>query len=233
MPVDTARVARHGAWQRLAAVIGNPDMPPGDVAGDAARDLPLITFDAALSRLLSEHPQLAAKYAEIERARWAVSRARAEVVPNLSLQASVQYDNATNDTIAGVQMGLPIPILNRNQGGIQQAQGELAAARGALGRLELALRKRLATVFQQYLMAKQQVDRYVEDILPKVDETLRLTTEGYRAEEFNFLQLLTAQRTYFQTHLAYLNALGSMWAASREIDGLLLSDSLESGSSGQ
>jgi cobalt-zinc-cadmium efflux system outer membrane protein len=195
--------------------------------------LPLITFDAALSRLLSENPQLAARYAEIERARWAVSRARAEVVPNLSLQASVQYDNATNDTIAGVQMGLPIPILNRNQGGIQQAQGELAAARRAVNRLELALRKRQATVFQQYLVAKQQVDRYVEDILPKVDETLRLTTEGYRAEEFNFLQLLTAQRTYFQTHLAYLNALGSMWAASREIDGLLLSDSLESGSSGQ
>ena len=229
MLLDNARAARTGAWQRLTAVLGNPEMPVAEIAGNASTDLPTLEFDASLSRLLAERPELAAVDTGVERARWALSRARAEVVPDLNVQATVQQDDASDLTVAGVQVGLPLPILNRNQGGIQRAQGELVAAQRAVDRRELALYRRLAAVFQQYVTARQQVDRYRLDILPDVDETLRLTTEGYRAGEFNFLQFLIAQRTYFQTNLAYLDALGQMWAASRQIEGLLLSDSLETG----
>lgn len=233
MLVENASVTRLGAWQRLAAVLGDPDLPMSEVAGNAAQDLPTIEFESSLARILSGSPQLSAQYAEIERARWSVNRARAEVIPNVTVQGSVQYDDATDFTIAGVQVGLPIPIINRNQGGIQQARGELVAAEQSANRLALALQRRLASVFQQYQTSRQQVDRYSEDILPNVDETLRLTTEGYRAGEFNFLQLLTVQRTFFQTHLAYLDALRQMWSASQQIEGLLLSESLESDATSQ
>ncbi len=230
---ENARTARLGAWRRLAAIIGNPEMEIARVAGDASKDLPMIDYDSSLTRLLAENPQRGALFAEVERARWAVSRARAEVCPDVDAQASVQRDYASDYTIAGVQIGLPIPIINRNQGGIQQAQGELIAAQHAVNRFDLALNRRLAEVYQQYATAKQQVDRYSEDILPKAEESLRLTAEGYRSGEFSFLQLLTAQRTYFQTNLAYLDALGQMWSASQKIEGLLLSGSLESGLTGQ
>lgn len=230
MFVENARAARHGAWLRLTTIVGSPELPLTDVAGDATRDLPTIDFDSALEQILAGSPQLAAAYTAIERARWAAERARAEVVPNVSVQGRVQYDDATGLAIAGAQLGLPLPIVNRNQGGIRQANAEYAAARRAASRLELALRKRLAEVYQRYRTARQQVDRYTADILPQADETLRLTKEGYQAGEFNYLQLLTAQRTYFQTNLSYLDALGRMWAASREIEGLLLSGSLETGS---
>ena len=53
--------------------------------------------------------------------------------------------------------------------------------------------------------------------------------QGCEAGELNFLNLLTAQRTYFQTNLDYVEALCDMWAASAEIEGLLLTNSLEGG----
>jgi cobalt-zinc-cadmium efflux system outer membrane protein len=229
MFVENARAARYGAWLRLTSIVGAPGLPLADVAGNVADDLPSIEFDAALDQILASSPQLAAAYSNIERARWAVQRARAEVVPDVNLQGTVQFDYGTDTTIAGAQLGMALPIINRNQGGIYQARAELSAAAQAANRLELALRKRLAEVYQRYQMARQQVDRYAADILPPADETLRLTTEGYQAGEFGYLQLLTAQRTYFQTNLSYLDALGRMWAASREIEGLLLSGSLEAG----
>lgn len=230
--VENARAAREGAWRRLGAVLGNADLPTLRLAGNARRQLPVVDFDESLALLLARSPELAAVRAEIDRARWATRRARAEVVPNVNVQSSVQYDHATDDTIVGVQFGLPLPIINRNQGGIQQAHGELMAATWSEGRIELGLRRRLATVYQEYLTARQQVDRYGDEILPTIDETLSLTTEGYRAGEFGYLQLLTVQRTYFQTHLSYLNALQRMWRASRQIEGLLLTGSLESGLGG-
>ncbi len=56
---------------------------------------------------------------------------------------------------------------------------------------------------------------------------LDLVQRGYQLGEVGYLDLITAQRTYFQTNLAYLDSLAVMWGRWAEIDGLLLSGSLE------
>jgi outer membrane protein, heavy metal efflux system len=93
----------------------------------------------------------------------------------------------------------------------------------------LDLQQRLATVFEQYTTARYQVEKYGKDILPSAQASLDLATKGYRQGEYNFLFLLTAQRTYFQTNLIYLDALRELRAAATAIEGNLLSGSLQSG----
>jgi outer membrane protein, heavy metal efflux system len=143
------------------------------------------------------------------------------------LQAGVQYDNATRDAIAGVQVGIPLPIFNRNQGNICKAQAELTAAERDVERVQLALQQRLALVFEQYATALRQVEKYHDDILPNAQESLKLVSTGYRQGEFSYLVLLTAQRTYFQTNLAYLDALRDLRTACVAIEGYLLGDNLQ------
>ena len=82
-------------------------------------------------------------------------------------------------------------------------------------------------VYEQYATARQQVEKYEKDILPNARESLNLVSSGYRQGEFNYLQMLTAQRTYFQTNLTYLDALRDLRAAAVAIEGNLLSDSLQ------
>lgn len=224
--VANAQNAADAAWRRLAAVLGTPDAAPRAVAGALDEALVPLTWEAALHRVLSENPQLAAAQADVQRARQAVRRAAVEPVPNVEVQGSLQYDDASSTTIAGLQVGWPLPLRNRNQGGIQQAQSELIAAQRAVERLALDLQYRLAQRYERYANASQQVERYRRDILPKVEETRRLVEQGYRAGEVSFLTLLTVQRTYFETHIAYLQALAEAVAAGTEIEGLLLRDSL-------
>ncbi len=162
------------------------------------------------------------------RAQAALSRECAGRIPNVDLQAGVQHDNATRDTFASVQVGVPIPIYNRNQGNIRRAQAELTAAQHEVRRVQLALQQRLAAVFEQYATAHQQVEKYDRDIMPNAEESLKLVSSGYRQGEFSYLMLLTAQRTYFQTNLAYLDALRDLRAAAVAIEGNLLGDSLQS-----
>jgi cobalt-zinc-cadmium efflux system outer membrane protein len=225
--LDKARNRYAGAWRNLAAVVGDPALQPTQLAGGLQDGTARFTWEDTLSRLLAESPQLAGAQAGVARAHAALSRECAGRVPNVELQAGVQYDNATRDTIAGVQVGIPIPIYNRNQGNIAKAQAELAAAQHEVQRVQLALQQRLAAVFEQYATAQQQVEKYTRDIMPSAQESLKLVSAGYRQGEFGYLVLLTAQRTYFQTSLAHLEALRDLRAATAAIEGNLLSDSLQ------
>ncbi len=164
--------------------------------------------------------------AEVRRARWALDRAIAEPVPDVTAQLAAQYDTATSDPIAGVQIGAPIPLWNKNQGGVQQAESAVVAAVRNVERVELSLRERLADAFQDYSDAKIQTQTYAEEILPKAKETFELVSRGYEAGEVGYLAMLNAQQTYFETNLAYIDSLRDAWRSTQRIDGLLLDESL-------
>ncbi len=70
-------------------------------------------------------------------------------------------------------------------------------------------------------------------IIDKSQRTLDLIRTGYQSEEFSVLDLLTAQRTYFQTNLAYLDSLRELWISVMEINGLLLQNSLKGAATGR
>lgn len=143
----------------------------------------------------------------------------------------MQHDNGTTDNIVGVQAVLPIPIFNRNQGGIGRAEAELSIASGEVRRVQLELQQRLAVAYERYANAKEQVERYSKDILPDAKTSLDLVDALYRGGQAGYLILLTAQRTYFQTNLAYLDALQELRESSIAIEGLLLTNSLSVSSS--
>ena len=55
----------------------------------------------------------------------------------------VAKDTSTGSTIANVQIGVPLPIFNRNQGNVDLAHAEYHRAVSDVERLQLALRNRL------------------------------------------------------------------------------------------
>jgi cobalt-zinc-cadmium efflux system outer membrane protein len=204
-------------------------MQPTPLAGDLQGGLVKFDWEETLHRLLAESPQLAGAQAGVVRAQAALSRECAGRIPNVDLLAGPQFDNATGYTVVNVQLGVPLPIYNRNQGNIRKAQAELTAAQHEVGRVQLALQQRLAAVFEQYATAHQLVEKYTGDILPNAQESLKLVTSGYRQGEFSYLMLLMAQRTYFQNSIAYLDVLRELRASATAIEGNLLSDSLQAG----
>lgn len=226
----TAEKARNryaAAWRNLAIVIGVPDMPPAPLLGELQDGLAQLTWEGELCRMLNESPALAEIRWGVARAEAALNRQIAERVPNVDLQVVAQYDNATRDSIAGVQAGVALPVFNRNQGNIRRAQAEVAAARADAQRADLELRQRLAVAFEQYQNARFQVERYAAQILPNAQTSLDLVTRGYRQGQIDYITLLTSQRTFFQVNLAYVEAVRDLRNATVVIDGNLLTDSLQ------
>src|SRR6185369_6446987 len=165
--------------------------------------------------------------ANLDRARAALVRARREPIPNVRLQGGPMQDQGIGGKTDGiVQVLLPLPLINRNQGGISQAFAELTAAERAVQQVELDLQNRLAPVYERYASAAFRVRNYRESILPGAEKALQLVREGWRLGEFPFLNLLNAQRTYAQHNQAYLQSLLDLRTATAQIEGLLLSNSL-------
>jgi cobalt-zinc-cadmium efflux system outer membrane protein len=163
----------------------------------------------------------------VEKARFALARACAEPVPNVTAETSVQYDHATEDTIAGAQVTLPLPLWNRNQGGIAKARASLTAAQLRLESVRLRLEQRLAAEFQRYEAALVRVEALEGDILERAQQSIDVATQGYAAGELGFLDFLTVQRTYFQANLEYLTALGQLNESVQLLAGMLLAGSYQ------
>jgi cobalt-zinc-cadmium efflux system outer membrane protein len=227
LQLENARNDYRAAWQKLAIVIGVPGMEPVFLEDRLEGSLPELTWQESVSQLMAGSPELARAYAEVERAQCTLARERAGRVPNFNVEAGARYNNASEDTIATVRVAIPLQLFNRNQGNIQRAQGELAATRQNVRRVELSLQDRLADAFRRYANARQQVRRYRDKILPDAKESLDMVREGYEEGEFGYLELLTAQRTYFHVNLAYVESLRALWVNSTRIEGMLLSGGLD------
>jgi cobalt-zinc-cadmium efflux system outer membrane protein len=217
-----------GAWRELAAVIGEPTLVIQTLIGDPAAPSSDITFDEALARLLSQSPEVASAAAEIQRARLALERERVQTIPNVTVQGLVNWqDNGIGGQAdGGVMLSVPVPVFDRNQGAIMRAGRELVAARQAMAQLELDLQQRLAPVYENYANARQQAMQYRNSILPKAEESLKLTRVMYQAGEINYTGLLTAQRTFAFANREFLDAVLRLRTAEAKIEGLLLSGSL-------
>ncbi|MGI8980379.1 MAG: TolC family protein [Pirellulaceae bacterium] len=220
---------RVAAWQELATVVGDPQLPQARLAGDADESHSNYDWHSTLQKLLSTSPEVGAAIANVERARWAVQRALVEKIPNVTVQGLV---NARDNGIGGrsdgsVTIGVPLPIWNRNQGGVLQAQGQVAAAERALEQLELDLQNRLAQVFERYSNARDYEDRYERLLKGLTDEWLKLNEQLREGDEASQLDVILFQRTYGQTKLDYLDALRERRKAEAEMEGLLLSGSLQ------
>lgn len=226
--VENAHNRLRTAWRTLAVVVGQPDLRRQPLIGELEEERTQLDWQTSLDALLASSPEIAAANAEVERARWAAERARVERISNVTVQGLVNWrDNGIGGrSDGGVSVGVPLPLWNRNQGAIIQTCQEALAAERALRQLQLSLESRLAPVFERYLNAHHQTDRYRTKILPAAEEALSLTRQRYQAGESDYLNLLTAQRTYSQTRLNYLSAVGELRSAEAEINGLLLSGSL-------
>ena len=224
--LDNARNQNVEAWRRLVAVVGVLNMPPTPLAGELDSDLPNFDWDSCYAIVLSSNPELHAARTRVDRACIVIRRAKKEPIPDVDLSVSVRHNNVTQSDVTNVQIGIPIPLFDRNQGNIRAAQAEWVAACNEVKRIELSIQDRLAVAYRQYANASQQVERYSQRMVPKAKRSLNLVTDGYEKGQVQYLTLLTAQQTYLQVNLSHLDSLQELRVSSNIIDGQLLSGSL-------
>lgn len=219
-------------WETLAAVVGDPSLPLSALAGDLEAEVPTINEQETLATLLGESPQVKMVQAGVERAKAELQHARAERVPNVIVRGGFGYSTEPTDRNRAsgweglVEIGVPLPIFDRNQGNIAAAEADLDRARREVRRVELALRSRLSPVLAGYRTALRRVERYQGAVLPRAQQAYTLYLNRFRQMAAAYPQVLIAQRTLGQVRAEYVQALVGVWQHAVLIRGLLLAGGL-------
>jgi len=176
---------------------------------------------------------------EVMRANAVLERARAERIPDLFLRGGLGYNYERFEpvvpSIAGQRKGLEgrfeigvnVPIFNRNQGGIAAAQAEYDIAHRELERVRLSLTSRFTAGLREYRNAQQMVERYRTQVLPRAREAYRTYLTNFRQMAAAYPQVLIAQRTLFQVEVEYAQALVQLRESVVRLRGYLLEGGLD------
>jgi cobalt-zinc-cadmium efflux system outer membrane protein len=238
LDLESAKNNLRQVQQSLAAVVGTPGMEPARLAGTLEQGIPTLNQEALAATLMRESPEIKRARAEVERSQAVLARAKAERVPDLFLRGGIGYSTEFLESRTGptgvrtgpelnVQVGITLPIFNRNQGGIAAAQAEIVIAERELTRTELALRVRLALAFRDYNNAVDAVRRYRDVIVPRAERAYNLYLGSFRQMAASYPQVLISQRTMFQVREHYLNALVDLRQSAIQIEGFLLTGGLD------
>jgi len=226
--LESTRILYLAGWQQLAAFLGNPGLTSDQrLQGNLEELAPVPAYDASLAHLLEASPELQQARADVVRCSIALRREQVEPIPNVQLQVSNGYDFETRNDVTSVQLGLRLPLWDKNQGNIRTAQANVSRAQAEVNRVELSLRQRLARTYASYRAAQVAVEEYRKGSLPEAKEAYELYLGSYHSGRAAWPQVLVALRTYFQLSVDYVNSLEQLRRAEVVILGLLLVDGLD------
>ena len=214
----TARADREAAWTALAAAVGDPALPRGELEG-AIADLPQLADRAtAWKTTQQENPQLVEAALQADVADASIAVERGVTSPDLLLRGGAMYDRAretggaqANGWQGRAEVGMTLPLWNRNHAGIAAAQGQSDAARSRVRAVSLDLQRRFDEAYTSYSTSVDAVRTYRDEILPRADQAYKLSLERYRAMSAAYVQVLIARRTLVDATAAYVEALGQAW----------------------
>lgn len=223
---------RVAAWKSLAATLGTPELPVHAVVGSVDLPVPRLAYDAALSYILTNHSDLAEARAQIDRAGFELRLQRVTPIPNIEVTSVVQHDDTSplNDMAYNLQVGVPIPLFNKNRGNIISAEAQLIGARQDWENTRNRLVGELAETFNRYQSNAAIAESYRRDILRDQVQSYRGVYTRFRAtgddEGGGFAQLIVAQQTLGQVVNEYLDVLRDQWRAVVDLAEILQMDDL-------
>jgi cobalt-zinc-cadmium efflux system outer membrane protein len=219
--IETQRAAKllTAARQKLASLWGSRRPSSQEVTGDlyeVARPEPP---DRDVERIL-ENPDLARWKTEQDRRRAAMRLEKARAVSDVTIAGGVQRFEETDDSAFIVGLAIPLPLFDRNQGGVQEAAASLARTREQYGAAQVAALANLSEAASRLSAAYEEVVLLRDEVLPKAEQAFAAAGRGYREGKFDYLAVLDTQRTLFETQAQFIDAAEAYHAARADVERL-------------
>jgi outer membrane protein, heavy metal efflux system len=244
--VDQARRDLDAARAELAATWGADSPDFERVLNDLSDPTPPPSFEDLVARI-GRNPDLARWSDEMELREADLKLQRALRIPDMtailgfrttgldsrrqsgrsfdssgmftSTHGEIDYHRDCENSLT-FELSIPLPLFDRNQGGIKEAQCGISQAReekrGAEAKTHTAL-------FAAHTTLDEACNSSValrDDILLRARSVFDLTQEGYRLGKFGYLDVLDAQRALFDVQMQYLEALRAYHLALADVERL-------------
>ncbi len=229
-------------WKLLASTMGLPGMPMTQVAGRVDMPVPVFDFDKVKNHVLNNHTDVVTARNTLQQARFSLLLAQVMPFPDVDVRFLIQkdYTGPPNAIAPSLAVSVPVPIWNRNQGGIAAAQANVVRAGEEPLRVRTDLYGRLSDAFNRYRTFHQNLLLYRDKILPDLVRVYDSIYQRYQVEGPTNLpgpaagvgpaiqitpptinDVVVAQQILTTSIASYIVNLGGMWQAVVDVTDLI------------
>ncbi len=230
--VRSLRDLRSAAAARLNAVLGRPTDAPVPWPGEAPAVSSLAASDESLvAEVLERNPELAALGAQVERDRRAVSLARQNYWPDITVGGEYIFTDKARSTMpiedngkdpVVVSVGLSLPIwFGRYRAAEREARDRLRGTELSREDRGNAIAARLKRVLFELHDAERKAELYGRTLIPRAEDSLAANEAAFKAGRTDFSALLDAERVLLDFRLSYERAVAGHAQRLGELEMLL------------
>ena len=214
------------SWKQLAVATGCPELPPTPLEGRCDISVPNLDYDILLERVLSVHPDLQASRNVEAQARLNLKLQKAIPIPDPTVTGVFQNDSTVpgyGRTSYNLNVSVPVPFFDRNQGNIRTAFGKLDMSSRQYAVATNQLTGQLADAFERYQNGRFQSEYYRTQILPDLARAYRGVFDRHIAasDKVAFGDIIVAQQNLAGGVSAYIASLVLQWNAAVDIANLM------------
>jgi cobalt-zinc-cadmium efflux system outer membrane protein len=222
----SSRVTLDAAWQQLASEVGVPELSPPETRVDFPESAPQWTPAGIGERVQVANTELKRAALEVRRMRLEVERARAEAVPNVVVGGGYGHDFAEKLQGASISLETSLPLWDRKQGRIHEAEAHWIGAQAAFRSAAARLSRETTAAIARYQTAHDQVERLAKMVVPQLEESVDLLRRSYQAgaAQTTFTDVLSAEQALYSARLTLAERRQAMWLAVADLQGLMQLD---------
>ena len=220
--------------QRIEEVSGDLRMMlqiPPDVELELDTSLGYRTAEPNLAKLLeyalANRPDIRSKRLTRDKRKTELQLAKAIRIPNVTtnLGYSVQGPQGPdNQQQWGFGLSVPLPVFNRNQGGIVEAEVAVSSIDAEIEKTEIQIQNEVAVAYRKFLHGRKLVDA-MNGALVQASTLFSAAQQAFARKEIGILDLENTRRSYADTEESYLEAIFGYqqnwlrleWASGRDI----------------
>lgn len=169
-----------------------------------------------LQALERTNPELALARAELEQAQRRVEQERRAVLPQVTLRASQERDPSFTLNRIGAQITLP--LIDRREGPIAEAQAQVVRARLALEQRRHEATAELDAAWRAYRASLVRVEALEGGIIDRARATVDIAEAAYRFGERGILEFLDAQRQFRLVRNELISARNELQLARTDLE---------------
>ena len=159
---------------------------------------------------LDVRPDIRAKRYTFSQRESELKLAKAYRIPDVTIGAGYAVQGPQgpdNPQQWALNFGLPLPLFNRNQGGIRQAEVSLQSAEADLDKTVNLVENEVEVAYRNLLQSRQLVEAYFGAVLEDARSTFTIVERAYERGGATILDLLDAARTSRTIQQNYIEAL--------------------------
>jgi cobalt-zinc-cadmium efflux system outer membrane protein len=174
-----------------------------------------------LQQKLLNNPMLAWWEKEIARNKAALELEKSKSVLDVSVSAGVKRFNETDDNAIVFGVAIPLPVSDRNQGGRMEAVANLSKSHEAQRAARIEILNQFNHVYNELSISLTKTKELHALILPGAEEVFNASREAYKEGKVDYLNVLDAQRTYFEVRMQYIDVLAAYHNAVADMECLI------------